>query len=211
VRARDDAQRKARDATSLALVTAASRLQTTRPDAALALAFEAYHANPSAEARSSVLAALATARKLGVAGFLRGHTDYVTSVAISPDGHTLASASNDNTIRLWDLHTHKRLGAPLTGHAQDVNSVTFSPDGRTLASGSDDATIRLWDVHTHRQLGAPLTGTAEVDARDKRPQPRRTPSRTWHSAPTGERSRRAATTERSDCGTSALTSHAARR
>ncbi|MGI9099945.1 MAG: WD40 repeat domain-containing protein [Solirubrobacteraceae bacterium] len=87
----------------------------------------------------------------------KGHTDAVSSVAFSPDGRTLASASWDETLRLWDLRTHKQLGKPLTGHANRVESVAFSPDGRTLASASTDRTVRLWDVRTHKLLDKPLT------------------------------------------------------
>ena len=82
---------------------------------------------------------------------LTGHTDFVLCIAFSPDGKTLASGSEDNTIRLWDTNTgqHKKT---LAGHTSDVYSVSFSPDGQTLASGGSvlDSTIRLWDTVTGR-------------------------------------------------------------
>ncbi len=65
----------------------------------------------------------------------------------SPDGGTLASASGDGTVCLWDVLTgaHK---LTLEGHEDWVNSVAYSPDGRTVASGSDDNTVRFWDALT---------------------------------------------------------------
>ena len=74
-----------------------------------------------------------------------GHADTVWSVAFSPDGQTLASASSDFTIKLWRVSDGTLLRT-LTGHTYDVTSVAFSPDGQTLASGSWDRTIRLWRV-----------------------------------------------------------------
>ena len=76
-----------------------------------------------------------------------GHTGAVMSVAFSPDGKTLASASWDNTIKLWDTATGQELRT-LTGHTYWVAAVAFSPDGKTLASGGWDKTVKVWDVAT---------------------------------------------------------------
>ncbi|MDF5740190.1 AAA-like domain-containing protein, partial [Nostoc sp. S13] len=62
---------------------------------------------------------------------LEGHSSLVNSVVFSPDGKTLASASFDNTIKLWNRETGKEI-TTLTGHSSLVNSVVFSPDGKTL-------------------------------------------------------------------------------
>jgi serine/threonine protein kinase len=84
---------------------------------------------------------------------LQGHSDSVDSVAFSTDGRTLASGSNDNTIKLWNVNSGQLLRT-LTGHSDSVDSVAFSPDGRTLASGGygNDHTIKLWDAASGQLL-----------------------------------------------------------
>ncbi|AXK37690.1 hypothetical protein DVA86_27185 [Streptomyces armeniacus] len=85
-----------------------------------------------------------------------GSHSAANSVAISPDGTWLATASSGRRARLWDRATG-RCTATLTGHTDDVTSVAISPDGAWLATTSRDRTVRLWD----RAMGrctATLTG-----------------------------------------------------
>ena len=78
-------------------------------------------------------------------------TTFAQDISFSPDGTTLASGSDDGTVKLWDVATGTNI-ATLEGHTSSVYSVSFSPDGKTLASGSWDDTIKLWDVATHENI-----------------------------------------------------------
>ena len=72
---------------------------------------------------------------------LEGHGAPVSSLAVSPDGRTIASASWDQTVRIWPLNGNKpRI---LEGHVGNVNAVAFAPDGRVISAGYD-GTIRIW-------------------------------------------------------------------
>ena len=88
------------------------------------------------------------------------HTQYVHSVAFSPNGTTLASGLEDGMVKLWDVVTRRNI-ATLEGYTGTVYSVAFSPDGTILASGAYDRTIRLWDVATRRNI-ATLSGHTEA-------------------------------------------------
>ncbi len=76
-----------------------------------------------------------------------GHREAVHAVAFSPDGRTLASGSQDSTVKLWDIQQRKCLQTFL-GHSHGVWSIAFSPDGQMLASGGQDNTVMLWDINS---------------------------------------------------------------
>lgn len=80
---------------------------------------------------------------------LCGHTSWVNDVKCSPRKNLLASASDDNTVRLWDLTTESCISTTLTGHSSGVTSIAFSLDGRWLISGSYDSTVKVWDMKTY--------------------------------------------------------------
>jgi WD40 repeat protein len=79
----------------------------------------------------------------------------IKSLAFSPEGRQLATASFDRAVRLWDTATGHLVGEPLP-HSEQVHAVAFSPDGRLFASGSFDGTVKLWAADTGRPLGPPL-------------------------------------------------------
>src|SRR5262249_28173902 len=91
---------------------------------------------------------------------LRDHSREVTSLALSPDGKTLASVSKDRTIRLREISAiekSRRIETP-----SPVNGIAFAPDGKTLASAHADGRIRIWDVSTGKDLHPEYAATGEA-------------------------------------------------
>jgi WD40 repeat protein len=76
---------------------------------------------------------------------LQGHSDYIMSVAFSPDGSQLVSGSCDGTLRLWSVATSKLLKV-LIGHSRFVHSVAFHPNGKQVASCSSESEVCMWTV-----------------------------------------------------------------
>ena len=82
---------------------------------------------------------------------LKGHTAGVTSVAFNPDGKRLASASGDQTVKVWDA-TNGQETLTLKGHTNQVRHVAFSPDGKRLASASYDWMVKVWDTTSGQEV-----------------------------------------------------------
>jgi WD40 repeat protein len=93
-----------------------------------------------------------------------GHTKAISSVAFSPDGARIASASLDGSVKVWDAATGKELLA-FRKHRQPISHVTFSPDGKRIASaaykmlkfsfGDEDkgeGEVKVWEADTGKEL-----------------------------------------------------------
>ncbi|KAL0961506.1 hypothetical protein HGRIS_006447 [Hohenbuehelia grisea] len=89
---------------------------------------------------------------------LVGHTKAVTSVAVSPDGSSIASGSRDGTIRVWNAETGWLVIPPLIVCNDWVLSLAFAPDGTRLVSGSSDRVVRMWYLNTGEMAMNPMEG-----------------------------------------------------
>jgi WD40 repeat protein len=83
--------------------------------------------------------------------WLAGHTSTVRAVAVTPDGRRAVSASDDHTLKVWELEAGRELHT-LAGNTNGVWAVAVTPDGRRAVSASDDHTLQVWELET----GAPI-------------------------------------------------------
>ena len=114
------------------------------------------------DGQTAVLRNAKTYRQVGASLAIGSGSGITWSVALSPDGKTVATAVGDQ-VQLWDAATQQPDGAVITAGDSGEAAVTFSPDGELLATA--DGTVRLWDVATHQEIGAPITsGTGAVSA-----------------------------------------------
>jgi len=102
---------------------------------------------------------LATRESPALVRDLVGHADWVTACAVTPDGRRMVSASDDQTLKVWDLESGRVL-ATLEGHADRVTACAVTPDGRQVVSASSDQTLKVWDLASGCVV-ATLTGHAD--------------------------------------------------
>jgi WD40 repeat protein len=94
---------------------------------------------------------------------LAGHTGWVMACAVTPDGRHVVSASEDKTLKVWELATGRAL-ATFEGHTGEVRACAVTPDGRHVVSASQDQTLKIWELATGRALATLEGHTGEVTA-----------------------------------------------
>jgi WD40 repeat protein len=133
-------------------------------DLAQLLSLESVRRAPTAEGWGSVQQTLS--QQLHRSWQLAGHTQRVNAAAFSSEGSTLATASSDTTIRLWDVERRATLGQPLEGHLAGVLALAFHPDRgkHLLVSGSADGSIRIWSTDTATTVRTLTPKTGSINA-----------------------------------------------
>ncbi|HWM98675.1 MAG TPA: AAA family ATPase, partial [Streptosporangiaceae bacterium] len=137
--ARNDASRQRTEAVSARLAGQSTALEATDPGTASLLAGAAWRIAPTAQARYSLLEALAQP----VRGILAARSGEVTAVASGPGGKTLAAAYRGGTIRLWDTASHRLVSRATWGGAADA--LAFTGGGQTLEVAGPTA-VGVWNL-----------------------------------------------------------------
>jgi hypothetical protein len=94
---------------------------------------------------------------------LADHTDRVTACAVTPDGRHVVSASDDQTLKVWELGSGRAV-ATLAGHTGVVLACAVTPDGRHVVSASQDQTLKVWELGSGRVVATLAGHTAYVSA-----------------------------------------------
>jgi len=136
------AGREARLSSSRELAAAAISNLEVDPERSILLALQSVSIGDTLEAENALHKAVLTSR---LRLTLKGHTNAVTGVAVSPDGIRIATSSLDGTVKIWNAATGKEI-LTLHGHSDAVWSVAFSPNGLQIVTSSSDKTAKVWDA-----------------------------------------------------------------
>ncbi|HKY54192.1 MAG TPA: helix-turn-helix domain-containing protein [Anaerolineales bacterium] len=152
------ANQQAQLSTSRELAAASVSNLSVDPERSILLALQAVSVEHTAEAEEALHQAVLTSR---VRLTLKGHTDAVTNVAVSPDGKRIATSSWDGTAKIWDAVRGNEI-LTLQGHSDEVWGVAFSPDGSQLITSSVDTTAIVWDADSGEALVTLSGHTASI-------------------------------------------------
>jgi WD40 repeat protein len=103
---------------------------------------------------------------------MKGHTDTVWAVSVTPDGMRAISGSDDTTLKVWDIESGVEIRT-MKGHTDTVLAVSVTPDGRRVISGSNDNTLKVWDMETGVEIRTMKGHTGGVYAVSVTPDGRR--------------------------------------
>lgn len=86
---------------------------------------------------------------------------WITALAFSPDGLTVASGHDDGTVRFWDARTQQPVGQ-ISAHPAAVSAVAFAPGGKHVATAGEDRAVRVWDADSHKKVADLVSHTDRI-------------------------------------------------